>query len=353
MAFDYVKDVADSVYDFINGLLLENKVRYEDFEKDRSRFILDFINEYGNHEDITGIVNHAFCNTTEGAIECLKGNHLLLHQALTARFYPDMEKAFAQIKDPDICDAYIRAYVLPDAIKIALDEIEEEKIKDYFYTFDFEYGEPDSENTDRVHICAHTQQEAMDLFDYFWDDNELPADIEIKRITVVYNEEDAAEYGSKYGSPEKYERFQNVLESVRKELDETIELYVLEGSAADDTLVLRNFYYNPDSDVAGTIEEDVLYYNKNIKEFMEKLDKEGDFNFEGDNYYYPLNTADGYYAAFEFLTNVENTLQESQEKMLVLSSAMDNEISKKALLDFLHKHIDEPQKKKTEMLFDK
>ncbi len=128
--FDYVRDVADSVYDFITDKMdgmNEDIMRLEDYKGDRNRFILDFINNFGDEGDITGLVNHAYYNTTAEAVESLKGNHLLLHAALMARFYPDMTKAFNQIKDPDLCDAYIRAYVLPEAIGIALDDIEKER----------------------------------------------------------------------------------------------------------------------------------------------------------------------------------------------------------------------------------
>ena len=132
MAFDYVKDVADSVYDFIlddmDGMD-EQIMDINDYVNNRERFILDFITNFGEEGDITGFVNHAYYNTTEQAIESLKGNHLLLHSALEARFYPDTKKAFDAIKDPDLCDVYIRCYVLPEAIGKAFDEVMQEKNK--------------------------------------------------------------------------------------------------------------------------------------------------------------------------------------------------------------------------------
>ena len=56
-----------------------------------------------------------------------------------------------------------------------------------------------------IQFCAKTKEEAICLFNSWCiEDNGLKESIPITAIEVVYNEDDAMEYGSKYGTPKQY-----------------------------------------------------------------------------------------------------------------------------------------------------
>ena len=124
--FDYLEDVKNSVYDFINDEMNTDIMRLEDYAGRRDEFITDFIAEFGEEDSITGFASSSFTMDSETARNNLKGNDELLHEALSERF-SDSAEALAQLSNPDMCDVYIRDYVLYEAIDKALSEIEAER----------------------------------------------------------------------------------------------------------------------------------------------------------------------------------------------------------------------------------
>ena len=220
-------------------------------------------------------------------------------------------------------------------------------IEKKIYTFEYTFKNPDypeNNELDATQFCTETKREADRLFKDFLKEEGLSADIKPENVEVVYNEDDAEEYGKDYGTPDDYNAFQDAYERVASELNENIDLYIIEGSAKDDSLILRDFYYNPNSeDGKGTIEEDVLYYNDSIKEFAQNVLEEGEIaGFDGRNYYYPLDTVDGIATAESVIQNIKDTLNGKAEHMLVV----DNKEQGEKLHDFICKHLDAPTKEK-------
>ena len=67
-----------------------------------------------------------------------------------------------------------------------------------FYTFEITYDCLDDFGS--IQFCANTKAEAIQLFnDWCIKDNNLQEPAPSKSVEVVYNEEDAMEYGLKYG----------------------------------------------------------------------------------------------------------------------------------------------------------
>ena len=73
------------------------------------------------------------------------------------------------------------------------------------FTFQFGFVNPNTNNQDTIQFCAETQLEAISLFsDWALSDEKMEKVPKIDNIEVVYNKDDADEYGSNYGTPEKY-----------------------------------------------------------------------------------------------------------------------------------------------------
>lgn len=76
------------------------------------------------------------------------------------------------------------------------------------FTFEFNYNFED-DNFHSITFCAHTDREALRLFnDYFACEYNREADYD--SVSVVYNEDDADEYGDNYGTPEEFEERQKL-----------------------------------------------------------------------------------------------------------------------------------------------
>lgn len=73
------------------------------------------------------------------------------------------------------------------------------------FTFQFNFANPKTKSDDEIQFCAETQLEAISLFsNWALVDEHMDKVPEISDIQVVYNKEDADEYGDKYGLPEEY-----------------------------------------------------------------------------------------------------------------------------------------------------
>jgi hypothetical protein len=58
------------------------------------------------------------------------------------------------------------------------------------------------DNLGSIEFCAENKIEAVSLFDQWCvDDNKMPAPVLFKCIEIIYNYDDALEYGSRYGNP--------------------------------------------------------------------------------------------------------------------------------------------------------
>ena len=74
-------------------------------------------------------------------------------------------------------------------------------MKNKVYTFQFYFVDPETSAYDETEFCSETESEAVKLFKQFCMDEFgiiLPAS-----MAVVYNEEDALEYGDRYGTPDE------------------------------------------------------------------------------------------------------------------------------------------------------
>lgn len=83
------------------------------------------------------------------------------------------------------------------------------------YTWEFRFINPETKKEDSTQFCASTMEEAMKLFTE-WCAKDMrfvlyykPSGVCVlgdmkKDCSVVYNEEDAKEYGENYGSPEDF-----------------------------------------------------------------------------------------------------------------------------------------------------
>lgn len=70
------------------------------------------------------------------------------------------------------------------------------------YTYLIQYDGIDGFGS--IDFCAENRKEAINLFNQWCvNDNKMPAPVPIKSIEIIYNDEDAEEYGAKYNSVEK------------------------------------------------------------------------------------------------------------------------------------------------------
>lgn len=75
---------------------------------------------------------------------------------------------------------------------------------DKMYTFQFDFKDPDW-NDDETQFCAENYDEACSLFESWYLEN-FRTNIPVREYetSVVYNDDDADEYGDRYGTPEEY-----------------------------------------------------------------------------------------------------------------------------------------------------
>lgn len=70
------------------------------------------------------------------------------------------------------------------------------------YTFEIQYNGIDSFST--IQFCAHSKNEAIELFNDWCRNDNHTEPVTIESIHPVYDEDDAIEYGTDYGMPESY-----------------------------------------------------------------------------------------------------------------------------------------------------
>lgn len=71
-----------------------------------------------------------------------------------------------------------------------------ERVK-MIYTYLIQYDGIDGFRS--IDFCAENKKEAINLFNQWCvNDNKMPAPVPIKSIEIVYNDDDAEEYGVKY-----------------------------------------------------------------------------------------------------------------------------------------------------------
>lgn len=76
------------------------------------------------------------------------------------------------------------------------------------FTFQFEFTNPKTNKDDQIQFCAETQLEAIRLFsDWALSDEKMKKVPKIDDIELVYNQNDADEYGDEYGTPEEYHTY--------------------------------------------------------------------------------------------------------------------------------------------------
>lgn len=81
--------------------------------------------------------------------------------------------------------------------------LKEVKTLNKIFTFQIEFN--NGKKPDEIEFCAYTKEEAVCLFnDWCREDENMPRPFPIKSIKVVYNKDDAEEYGTNYGKPETY-----------------------------------------------------------------------------------------------------------------------------------------------------
>lgn len=78
------------------------------------------------------------------------------------------------------------------------------------YTFQYQFKSTNGFDSyswyDEIQKCAYSLEEANELFwDFIHSEGYNVKDIDILDVSVVYNEDDALEYGVDYGTPEDYE----------------------------------------------------------------------------------------------------------------------------------------------------
>lgn len=73
------------------------------------------------------------------------------------------------------------------------------------YTFEFHFINPDTNKNDQTQFCAATQLEAITLYQTWCQcDAKFKFIPEPTSIDIVFNQDDADEYGDDYGKPEDY-----------------------------------------------------------------------------------------------------------------------------------------------------
>ena len=68
-----------------------------------------------------------------------------------------------------------------------------------FYTFEFVFTHPATNKEDEIQFCAETLQEAVSLFETWCKADEKLDKTPSFTVRMIYNAEDAEEYGENYG----------------------------------------------------------------------------------------------------------------------------------------------------------
>ena len=119
--FDYLQSVKDSVLDFID----EEEINIEDYTGDRNALIAHIM-EYKNEDCLTGMGSRSYNMNISVSEECICHNFGLLADMID-EFCASKEETIELMHNPDNVDAHIRLYVLPQAIELAISELEKEK----------------------------------------------------------------------------------------------------------------------------------------------------------------------------------------------------------------------------------
>lgn len=74
------------------------------------------------------------------------------------------------------------------------------------FTWEFHFTNPTTGGEDSTQFCASTFNEAEQLFKEwcYQDEKFVPGTVGFYTYEVVYNEDDAKEYGENYGTPEDF-----------------------------------------------------------------------------------------------------------------------------------------------------
>lgn len=76
---------------------------------------------------------------------------------------------------------------------------------DKIFTFEIGFRNPKTNKDDQTQFCAKSSLDAIRLFnDWCVTDERMAKPAEINSIDVVFNQDDADEYGSDYGKPDDY-----------------------------------------------------------------------------------------------------------------------------------------------------
>ena len=73
------------------------------------------------------------------------------------------------------------------------------------FTFEFHFVDPKTNKEDEIQFCGETQLEAISLFsNWALCDDRMKQYPKITDIRIVFNQQDADEYGDEYGLPDEY-----------------------------------------------------------------------------------------------------------------------------------------------------
>lgn len=120
MTYDYLEAVKNDVREYI-----ENEIDLKDFTREELEEKLN--NDLWNMDSITGNASGSYTFNSYEAGENLNGNWDLLADALD-EFGDTSTNAFR--KGPEWCDVTIRCYLLNQAIREVLDEMDEKDFKE-------------------------------------------------------------------------------------------------------------------------------------------------------------------------------------------------------------------------------
>lgn len=73
------------------------------------------------------------------------------------------------------------------------------------FTFEIGFMNPKTNQPDQTQFCANNGTEAIALFnDWCKTDEHMDKPADITSVNIVFNQDDADEYGSDYGTPDEY-----------------------------------------------------------------------------------------------------------------------------------------------------